>query len=77
VIEAPPVAGAEKPLNAFETLTLVPIDRRLIAVELMTTAELDWVDAYHARVAGALSEIVDTQTRDWLAAATTSLPASR
>ena len=27
VVEAPPVAGAEKPLNAFETLTLAPIDR--------------------------------------------------
>ena len=30
VIEAPAVAGGEKPLNAFETLTLAPIDRRLI-----------------------------------------------
>ena len=31
VIEGPKVAGAEKPLNAFETLTLAPIDRRLVA----------------------------------------------
>jgi Xaa-Pro aminopeptidase len=77
VVEAPPVEGAEKPLDAFETLTLVPIDRRLIAVELMTSAERDWVDAYHARVAAALGEIVDAQTRDWLAAATASLPVSR
>ena len=30
VTEAAPVAGAEKPLNAFETLTLAPIDRRLV-----------------------------------------------
>ena len=29
VIAAPEPAGAEKPLNAFETLTLAPIDRRL------------------------------------------------
>ncbi len=29
VTEAAAVAGAEKPLNAFETLTLAPIDRRL------------------------------------------------
>ena len=28
VTEAEPVAGAEKPLNAFETLTLAPIDAR-------------------------------------------------
>jgi Xaa-Pro aminopeptidase len=43
----------------------------------MTSAERDWVDAYHARVATALGEIVDAQTRDWLAAATASLPVSR
>jgi Xaa-Pro aminopeptidase len=77
VVEAPPVAGAEKPLNAFETLTLVPIDRRLIAVELMTPEEIDWVDGYHARVAAALAAMLDAQTRDWLNAATASLPALR
>ena len=27
------INGAEKPMNAFETLTLAPIDRRLIDVE--------------------------------------------
>ena len=29
VVEAPSAKGGEKPLNTFETLTLVPIDRRL------------------------------------------------
>jgi Xaa-Pro aminopeptidase len=77
VVEAPPVAGAEKPLNAFETLTLVPIDRRLIALELMTPEEIDWVDDYHTRVAAALAAMLDAQTRDWLNAATASLPAVR
>ena len=76
VVEAPPVEGAEKPLNAFETLTLAPIDRRLIAVELMTPEEIDWVDRYHARVAAAVGSILDAQTRDWLDAATASLSAS-
>jgi Xaa-Pro aminopeptidase len=76
VVEVPPVEGAEKPLNAFETLTLVPIDRRLIAVELMTPEEIDWVDRYHAQVAAAVGAILDAQTRDWLNAATASLPAS-
>jgi Xaa-Pro aminopeptidase len=75
VVEASPVAGAEKPLNAFETLTLVPIDRRLIAAELMTPEEIDWVNGYHARVAAALGTMLDAQTRDWLTAATAPLPA--
>jgi len=70
VIEAAPVPGAEKPLNAFETLTLAPIDRRLIARDLMTPDEIRWLDAYHARVFTTLAPLVDAETRAWLAAAT-------
>ena len=51
VVEGPKVAGAEKPLNAFETLTLAPIDRRLIERKLLDAGEVAWLDAYHARVA--------------------------
>jgi Xaa-Pro aminopeptidase len=70
VCEAPPVADAEKPLNAFETLTLAPIDCRLIEPGLLTADELRWLDAYHARVADTLSPLIDAETRGWLAAAT-------
>ncbi len=35
VTEAPLVIGAEKPLNAFETLTLAPIDTRLVEPALL------------------------------------------
>jgi Xaa-Pro aminopeptidase len=73
VSEAPAVAGAEKPLNAFETLTLAPIDRRLIDPALMTADEIAWLDAYHARVAETLSPLLDAETRAWLAAATSPL----
>jgi Xaa-Pro aminopeptidase len=61
--------GAERELLAFDTLSLCPIDRRLIATELLTDAERAWVDAYHARVARELSPLVDGATRPWLAAA--------
>jgi Xaa-Pro aminopeptidase len=70
VVEAPPVAGAEKPLNAFETLTLAPIDRRLVKPDLMTAQEIGWLDRYHARVAGSLAPLLDPPTRAWLEAAT-------
>jgi Xaa-Pro aminopeptidase len=66
VIEAKPVAEAERPLNAFETLTLAPIDKRLIEPALLTDDEAAWLDAYHARVRDTLATIVDAQTRDWL-----------
>jgi Xaa-Pro aminopeptidase len=72
-VEARPVAGAEKPLNTFETLTLAPIDRRLMALALMSSDEIAWLDAYHARVAETLSPLVDAGTRAWLAAATSPL----
>ncbi|HEY0909721.1 MAG TPA: aminopeptidase P family protein, partial [Bradyrhizobium sp.] len=42
------IAGAEKPVNAFETLTLAPIDRRLIDLNMLSGEELDWLNDYHA-----------------------------
>ncbi|MEA2926931.1 MAG: Xaa-Pro aminopeptidase, partial [Alphaproteobacteria bacterium] len=73
VVEAAAVPGAEKPLNAFETLTLAPIDRRLVVADMLTPDEMDWLDGYHARVAQTLSPLVDDETRAWLAAATRPL----
>jgi Xaa-Pro aminopeptidase len=66
VVEARAGPDAEKPLNAFETLTLAPIDRRLVEPALMTADELVWLDAYHARVRDALTPVVDEPTRAWL-----------
>jgi Xaa-Pro aminopeptidase len=73
VKEAPSVAGAEKPLNAFETLTLAPIDVRLIEPRLLAPEEIAWLAAYHARVRETLAPLVDAPTRDWLLMATTLL----
>ncbi len=70
VVAAPAVAGAEKPLMTFETLTLAPIDRRLIVRSALSADEAAWVDAYHARVAAELAPLVDADTADWLARAT-------
>jgi Xaa-Pro aminopeptidase len=73
VVEGPTVPGAEKQLNAFETLTLAPIDRRLIDAALLTTAEIDWLDAYHARISEVLGPLMDSATRLWLEIATRPL----
>ena len=69
------ISGAEKPMNAFETLTLAPIDRRLIDVDLLDAAEIAWVNAYHARVAETLAPLVDPATTAWLAATTRPIAA--
>jgi Xaa-Pro aminopeptidase len=69
------IAGAERPMNGFETLTLAPIDRRLIEASLMTPDEIKWLDAYHIRVRDALRGALDDATRGWLDAATRPLKA--
>jgi Xaa-Pro aminopeptidase len=69
VIAAPEPKGAEKPVNAFETLTLAPIDRRLIDSRLLAAKERNWIDSYHARVQEVLSPLLDAATRAWLDAA--------
>ncbi len=71
VREAEPVPGGDRPMHSFETITLAPIDRRLIEPRLMTPAEIAWLDAYHARVFGALSgwPALSTEDRAWLEAA--------
>ena len=62
--------GGDRPMMGFETLTLVPIDRRLIAKELLTPDEVRWVDTYHAEVCAVIRSEVDVPTQRWLDAAT-------
>jgi Xaa-Pro aminopeptidase len=73
VIAEPAPKGAEKPLNAFETLTLAPIDRRLIDVKMLTPKERTWLNGYHKRVRDVIGPLVDTKTQKWLRQATRPL----
>ena len=73
LVETRAIPGGDRPMLGFETLTLAPIDRRLIDPVLLGPAETAWLDAYHARVRAALSPDLDRPTRDWLEAATRPL----
>jgi Xaa-Pro aminopeptidase len=73
VVEERKIAGAERVMFGFETITLAPIDARLIARKLLSADEIAWLDAYHARVRKALAPLVDPQTRAWLRKATQPL----
>jgi Xaa-Pro aminopeptidase len=73
VVAAPVVEGAEKKFEAFETLTLAPIDRRLIELKLLSHDEIVWVDRYHGAVRAALTPLLDPPTKAWLDRATASL----
>jgi Xaa-Pro aminopeptidase len=70
VVAAEAPAGAEKHLLAFETLTLAPIDRRLIMTRLMTAKERNWINSYQARVQEMVAPLLDAPDKKWLAAAT-------
>ena len=73
LVEPRTIAGAEKPMLGFSTLTLAPLDRALIDVALLTPADVAWVDAYHARVNAAVGPLLDDVARIWLDNATASL----
>jgi len=68
-----PIAGGDREMLGFETLTHCPIDRRLIAVDLLTTAEIAWIDAYHASIPGAVGRLLNDDERAWLAEKTAPL----
>jgi Xaa-Pro aminopeptidase len=60
-------------MMGFETLTLAPIDRRLIVKELLAPDEIAWLDAYHARVLETIGPELDAETRGWLTRAAAPL----
>ncbi|MGM4907008.1 aminopeptidase P family protein [Tardiphaga sp. 866_E4_N2_1] len=73
VVEAH-IEGAEQPMNEFETLTLAPIDRRLINTHRISKRELKWINDYHARVRCEVMPLLDDEaTRSWLETATEPL----
>jgi Xaa-Pro aminopeptidase len=66
VTEPAPVPGGERPMLGFETLTLAPIDRRLIVGEMLTEQERAQMDDYHARVLAVVGPQVEAEVRAWL-----------
>jgi Xaa-Pro aminopeptidase len=70
VVEPRTIAGSNSDMLGFETLTLAPIDLRLIEWKLMEPEEIKWLNDYHAWVRKTLSPLVDATARRWLATAT-------
>lgn len=57
----------------FETLTLCPIDLRLVQKSLLTEKEIEWLNSYHQKVYDTLSPLVEREEREWLKKATEPL----
>ena len=73
VTEAKAVAGGERKMMEFETITLAPIDLGLVEPSLLSAEERAWLNAYHARVRETLMPLVDGETRPWLERATRAI----
>ena len=64
-----PQGGDARDWLAFETLTLAPIDTRLVVQDQLTADERAWLNQYHARVRTLLDPLVSQRARAWLARA--------
>ncbi|MFV0408391.1 MAG: aminopeptidase P family protein [Paracoccus sp. (in: a-proteobacteria)] len=71
------VTAADSPdgrdMLGFETLNFTPIDRRMIVTGMLSPAERDWLNAYHAETFAKIGPLVDEPTRDWLRGASALL----
>ena len=60
------IPGADKEMLGFETLTFVPIEPRLIDVAMLSKAELEWLNDYHAAVLAKIGPQLQGEDKKWL-----------
>ena len=63
----------DKQFLGFDTITKVPIQKKLIAVELLTKTEIRWLNAYHEDVLNTLQDFFTGHELNWLQNATAPL----
>jgi Xaa-Pro aminopeptidase len=68
VVPAPALetGDPEREMLSWRGLTFAPIDRRLIVTEMLTAAERDWLNSYHAETAKQLRPNVSSAAQSWL-----------
>lgn len=70
VVQACTDVGGDRPTLSFETITLVPFDRRLLLPTLLDVGEVAWLNSYHDKVRETLAPLLDNAHRLWLEQAT-------
>ncbi len=63
----------EKEFYTFETITLCPIDLKLIDKTLLDDIEINWLNKYHQRVRNAISPYLKDAELEWLKEATKAI----
>ncbi|MDD6919769.1 MAG: aminopeptidase P family protein [Eubacteriales bacterium] len=57
----------------FENLTMCPIDKRPIVIEMLDKEEIQWLNDYHKQVYTKLSPLISNVEREWLKKATKAI----
>ena len=60
------VPGGDKEMLGFDTLTFVPIEKKLIDVSMLSDRELDWVNDYHQQVLALIGPQLSGEDKEWL-----------
>ena len=66
LVEERQIEGMEGDWLGFETLTLAPIDRRLVDRQLLDHREIAWWNYYHERVRDVVGPQLDDRDHAWL-----------
>ena len=61
------IAGGEREMISFDTITLAPISLDLVVQSLLTDDERQWLNRYHTRVREILVPLVAEEIKEWLA----------
>lgn len=71
VEEAPALPGGDdhRDMLQFRTLTYAPIDTALVLVDILSEAERDWLNAYHATCRQLIAPRLAPEQQKWLDAA--------
>lgn len=67
LVQPADIDGAEGEYLQFENLTWAPLEPRLIDRNMLSPAEIAWVNDYHARVMDLIGSQLAGDDRDWLA----------
>lgn len=66
VVPCQALKGSEREMYQFDVLTLIPMDVRLFNKAMLTRAEIDWLNDYHAKVYATLAPLMPEQDLPWL-----------
>lgn len=73
VVQEEEIAGGDRKMLSFETITLAPFDRSMIETALLDGDEIAWLDGYHRWVRDTLTPLLEPDVAAWLAEATAEI----